>query len=93
MQVRTSDENECFWVIFLNVSTEPKVRLRQWEELKERKQMLGDKWIIGGDFNDIWNNVEKQGGRLRQESSFRDFRNFISTMGMGEVKFTSESYT
>lgn len=52
-------------MIFLYVSTEPKARLRQQEELKERKQMWGEKWIRGGDFNDIRNNVEKQRGRLR----------------------------
>lgn len=54
--------------------------------------MWGDKWIIRGDFNDIRNNAEKQEGKLRQESSFRDFKNFISTIGMGEVNFIGESY-
>lgn len=40
-----------------------------------------------GDFNDIRNNEEKNGGTLRQESSFRDFRDFIAEMGMEGIKF------
>lgn len=54
-----------------------KYRQRQWEELKRRKPFWDDKWIIGGDFNDIKDNEENRGGRRREESSFMDFKNFI----------------
>lgn len=47
----------------------------------------------GGDFNDIRNHEENEGGRRRQDSSFVNFRNFISEMGMGEIKFRGHPYT
>lgn len=46
-----------------------------------------------GDFNDIRDNNKKQGGRRRAENSFLDFRNFISEMQMGEIKFKGEPFT
>lgn len=48
---------------------------------------------MGGDFNDIKDNSEKQGGRERLASSFVVFRNFISKMQMGEIKFKGEPFT
>lgn len=47
---------------------------------------------MGGDFNNIRDNSEKKEERLRQERSLMDFRNFISAMGMGEVKFRGDGY-
>lgn len=93
MQVDTSDEQESYWVIFVYASTEAKVRNRQWKELTERKCRWGEKWIMGEDFNNIRDNSEKKEGRLRQESSLMDFRNFISAMRMGDVKFRGDRYT
>lgn len=51
--------------------------------------VLGDR----GDFNDIRNKEEKVGGRERSESSLQPFRNFISNMDMGEIKFIDDTCT
>lgn len=32
-------------------------------------------WLLLGDFNELMNNYEKEGGATRQESTFWDFRN------------------
>lgn len=37
--------------------------------------------------------VEKLRGRRRHESSFMSFRNFITKMEMGEVKFREDTFT
>lgn len=77
----------------MHASTNAKERQKQWEILKSMKQMWGPRWVIEGDFNDIKNNEEKLGGKRRQESSFRDFKNIISAMEMGDIKYKGETYT
>lgn len=52
----------------------------------------GDKWIIGGNFNDIKDQGEKKGRKRRLESSFADFKNFISDMEISDIKFRGEVY-
>lgn len=65
---------------------------KQWEILKGMKKMWGSMWVLERDFNDIKNNEKKKGGMRMQESSFRDFRNFISDMELGGIKFKTEAY-
>ena len=48
---------------------------------------------MGGDFNDIRCHDEKVGGRKRKDCSFWNFRSFIVSMEMGELKFRGEPYT
>lgn len=47
----------------------------------------GKKKLIGEDFNDVISHDDKQGGRMRGESSFSPFRTFIREMEMGEIIF------
>lgn len=58
-----------------------------------RKDSWAQKWIIGGDFNDIREHEENEGENRRQESSFWSFRNFIADLKIGEVKFRGEFFT
>lgn len=81
------------WVVFVYASTDLKESQWQWERLKERKSEWGEKWVTGGDFNEITNNEEKSRGRIRLESSFSGFRNFISDMGMGDLDFRGRTFT
>lgn len=46
-----------------------------------------------GSFNDIKGQEEKEGGRRRLESSFTDFRNFITEMKMADIKFRGDAHT
>lgn len=62
-------------------------------DFNKKKIVLGKKWVICGDFNDIKAHKNKKGGKKRLESSFADFRNFIAKMEMGDIKFRGESWT
>lgn len=53
VQVTAENRKKQFWTTFVHASTYAKERTGQWEELKNKKQVWGDRWIIGGDFNDI----------------------------------------
>lgn len=91
--MKKEQEGDSLWIIFIYASTEAKERRKQWELLMKRKSQWGSRWILEGDFNDIRNNEEKKGGRHRQESSFHDFRNFISEMQMGKIKLKGKTFT
>lgn len=86
----TGNAQENLWVILVHASTEAKIKQRQWEEFVEKRQFWGDKWIIGGDFNDIKAHEEKNGGMKRLESSFVDFRNFMTNINMGKSSLEGE---
>lgn len=46
-----------------------------------------------GDLTEIKSNEEKKGGNIRQEWSFSDFRNFISEMRIGNIRFRGHTIT
>lgn len=47
--------------------------------------------LITGDFNDLLDNDEKEGGPLRWEGSFLSFRNFVSQNGPWDLQFSGNS--
>lgn len=79
--------------MFVHASTDAQERQSQWEELKGRKQVWEDKWIVGGDFNDIKNHEKKKGEKKRPKSRFCDFKNFVSEMGIVDIMFKGEICT
>lgn len=46
-----------------------------------------------GDLNEIKSNKEKKGGKSRHEGSFSDFKNIISEMGIGNIRFRGHTFT
>lgn len=48
MHLESEDFKDTFVAVFVHASTESRQRQRQWEELKNRKHIWGDKWVIGG---------------------------------------------
>lgn len=48
---------------------------------------------MGGDFNDILRQEDKQGGRQRSFSSFQPFRTFVREMEMFEFAFRGRRWT
>ena len=82
-----------WWFIGLYASCDVVIRKEQWRVVKDRSRLWGDKWIITGDFNDITSNDEKWGGRVREEWTFRDFRNFIESNNLVDIGFVGNPWT
>lgn len=50
-------------------------------------------WIIGGDYNEILSNKEKEGGPLRSNFLIEAFRAALLDCALTEVSFTGERFT
>lgn len=76
------DDEEDLWIVFVHASIDARGRKKQWEfyRTEDSNGDLDGSW---GDFDDIINHEEKKGEKRRHESSFFDFRSFISKMQMG----------
>lgn len=45
------------------------------------------------DFNEIKSNEENKGESRRHKGNFSNFRNFISEIGMGDIRFRGKRFT
>lgn len=57
-----------------------------WERLERIGLVRDNAWMLIGDFNKIISNAEKIGGPRREEWTFRDFRNMISTCDLIDLR-------
>ncbi|CAA0809638.1 Unknown protein, partial [Striga hermonthica] len=85
--------NDIMWGVFVYASVDDSERQYQWDLLLRHSLRWGELWFIGGDFNDIICNEEKKGGLVRGEGSFRDFRNFLQSLGVIECPLIGHQFT
>ncbi|CAA7062291.1 unnamed protein product [Microthlaspi erraticum] len=71
-------EGLVFYSTFVYGDPERATRKQVWDQLIGLAQVRDDPWFLSGDFNDIINNSEKEGGPIRDEGTFSDFRTFLS---------------
>lgn len=63
-------------------------RLPVWNSLSNIAAIRDSPWFLTGDFNEITSNAEKSGGVERPESSFSNFRSFLSASDLFDLKHT-----
>ncbi|KAF8085396.1 hypothetical protein N665_0668s0027, partial [Sinapis alba] len=83
-------ENKRFFATFIHADTNYVVRRQLWNELTALTLSRDAPWFVTGDFNDILNNQEKEGGRSRAEGSFVDFRSFMSECDLYDLPHTGD---
>ncbi|KAK5845401.1 hypothetical protein PVK06_001583 [Gossypium arboreum] len=54
--------------------------------LKRVGRSVKEKWIIGGNFNAILDNSEKEGGRKKPQALMDDFREVIDELSLVDLK-------
>lgn len=62
-------------------------RTDHWKELWTKRGKYGNKWILGGNLNDIRNLDEKRRGRVRTKPSCKGFLEFIENMNTEEIEY------
>lgn len=88
--VEEAADKTRWWCIGIYASTDSRIKRQQWAVIKRRKRLWGDNWILIGDFNDIASNVEKWGGREREEWTFKDFKELIRDNLLIGIGFTGD---
>ncbi|KAF8089118.1 hypothetical protein N665_0517s0005 [Sinapis alba] len=63
-----------------------------WEKIQRIGSTRNGPWLLVGDFNEILNNSEKEGGPVREESSFTDFRNMFITCDLRDVRSVGDKF-
>lgn len=93
VEFETYDSGGKLCAIFVYASHNERVRREQWEALLVRKGSWGNRWVLGGDLNDIRTAEEKQGGRRRSELRCKGFNDFIAGMEMEEIGYHGRHWT
>uniref|UniRef100_A0A7N0UY89 Reverse transcriptase domain-containing protein n=1 Tax=Kalanchoe fedtschenkoi TaxID=63787 RepID=A0A7N0UY89_KALFE len=66
-------------------------RRRIWEGLRNLNNKIKAPWIVGGDFNVIYNWNEKRGGRLADDGSMMEFNSFITQSGLTDISLNNSA--
>ncbi|MBA0868970.1 hypothetical protein Goshw_021310 [Gossypium schwendimanii] len=74
-------------------NSDPSKRQTSWNMLRRVGKNVKEKWIIGGDFNAILENVEKEGGRRKPLALMEDFREIIDELSMVDLKTDNGWFT
>ncbi|PPR81018.1 hypothetical protein GOBAR_AA39697 [Gossypium barbadense] len=65
------------------------LRKESWDMLRRVKRTVKEGWIVGGDFNAIFNNVENEGGRKKPRCSMDEFCDILDELDLVDVKTDS----
>ncbi|TYJ17203.1 hypothetical protein E1A91_A09G036000v1 [Gossypium mustelinum] len=74
-------------------NADPNKRQSSWNMLRRVGQMVNEKWIIGGDFNGLLDEAEKEGGRRKATVLMEDFRSIIDELSMVDLKTDNGWFT
>lgn len=82
-------DGKLLYVTFVYGEPDQTKRKEVWNKLTLMGLARDAPWFLTGDFNEIIDNAEKQEGIMRPESSFVDFRSFLSENDMYDLQHTS----
>ncbi|XP_070054818.1 uncharacterized protein LOC142179966 [Nicotiana tabacum] len=68
-------------------------RIELWDSLYAMTQDMIVLWLVGGDFNVIWDEEEKFGGLPFSLNEVDDFRHYINTCNLTDLGFKGSIFT
>ncbi|KAK5812333.1 hypothetical protein PVK06_027762 [Gossypium arboreum] len=74
------------WREGMSGQTDPCLRQQSWDMLRKVKSTINKEWIVGGNFNAILNDSEKEGGRRKLKTSMDDFCDILEELSLTDVK-------
>ncbi|KAK8335229.1 hypothetical protein V6Z12_A09G039500 [Gossypium hirsutum] len=74
-------------------NADPNRRQNSWNMLKRVGQTVTGKWIIGGDFNAILVEAEKDGGRRKPKVLMEEFRTIVDELAVVDLKTDNGWFT
>ncbi|TYG40901.1 hypothetical protein ES288_D12G131400v1 [Gossypium darwinii] len=71
----------------------PNRRRSSWDILRRVGESVREEWVIGGDFNAILNDAEKEGGRRGVRAQMNEFKAVMDEMALVDIKPDSGWFT
>ncbi|TYH38755.1 hypothetical protein ES332_D12G131800v1 [Gossypium tomentosum] len=68
-------------------------RRSSWDILRKVGESVREEWVVGGDFNAILNNAEKEGGRWGVRVQMNEFKEVMDEMALVDIKPDSGWFT
>nr|XP_016446298.1 PREDICTED: uncharacterized protein LOC107771452 [Nicotiana tabacum] len=68
-------------------------RIELWDSLYAMARDMNAPWLVGGDFNVIWDEEEKFGGLLVSLNEIDDFRHCVHSCNLFDLGFKSSIFT
>ncbi|KAA3485063.1 reverse transcriptase [Gossypium australe] len=69
------------------------LRKQACDMLRSIKSRTKEGWMIGGDFKDILNEAEKDGGRRKPKTTMREFNEFVEELSLVNIKTSTGWFT
>lgn len=86
IDTRIKAEGRSFFATFVYGEPDKSKRKIIWNQISDLGRARLEPWYLAGDFNDIINSTEKQGGPARPEGSFIDLRTFMSECDLFDLQ-------
>ncbi|KAK5819977.1 hypothetical protein PVK06_025017 [Gossypium arboreum] len=64
----------------------PNMRNSSWEMLRRAGNSVQEDWVVGGDFNIILNNDDKECGRKKAQADMQDFKDVMDKLALVDIK-------
>ncbi|KAG8497278.1 hypothetical protein CXB51_008563 [Gossypium anomalum] len=90
--IQVENENPIRFIGFYG-NADPNNRKSSWDMLKRVGSSVKEKWIIGGNFNAILDNSEKEGGRRKPQALMDDFRAVVDELSLVDLKTDNGWFT
>ncbi|PPD97602.1 hypothetical protein GOBAR_DD05374 [Gossypium barbadense] len=87
------EDGEKFRFTGLYGQTESSLRHQAWDMLRRVKSTVNEGWIVGGDFNAILNDAEKEGGRRKPRALVDEFKNILEELSLTDVRTCNGWFT
>ncbi|CAE6157413.1 unnamed protein product [Arabidopsis arenosa] len=93
IDVHITNNNISFYLSCVYGHPSQSERHYLWDHLKHISLTRNDSWLLIGDFNEILSNSEKIGGPPREEWTFREFRNMVSSCDLVDIRSKGDRFS
>lgn len=84
---------KVFYATFLYGEPDRSKRKALWDQLTILGKSREEPWFLTGDFNDIIDSSEKQGGPERSEGTFVDIRSFMAECDLYDLRHSGNFFS
>ncbi|XP_019252904.1 PREDICTED: uncharacterized protein LOC109231720 [Nicotiana attenuata] len=93
LKMTDTDSNKEFIITMVYAKCDAIERIELWDTLYSLASDMSLPWLVGGDFNVIWDEEEKFGGLPVHINEIDDFRHCISTCSLFDLGFKGSIFT